>query len=268
MKSFPHIISKLFCEPLLITRARHFAICKVVEARMARADMLDDGEAETEKDDSFQAVGNTAIIPVHGVLVRHASDIPMSACGCGLDVVENQIKVALTDKDISRIVFDFNSPGGAVTGIPELARRIAGITSKETIAYTEDECCSGALWLAEQCQRFYSTESASIGSIGVWTAYLDISRQMANEGENMQAISAGKYKLLGAYWKPLADDEKKMLQASVDKIFEQFKSAVNSRREIASEYMEGQIFDGVEAAQIGLIDGLVDGLDELIGDEH
>src|SRR5262249_2244832 len=101
------------------------------------------------------------------------------------------------------------------------------------------------------------------GSIGVWCAYLNLSRQMQNEGVEMQAISAGKYKLLGAYWKALSDDEKAMLQADVNKIYDRFKEAVNLNREVSSEYMQGQIFDGEQAAEIGLVDGLVDSIDEL-----
>jgi signal peptide peptidase SppA len=265
MKTFPHIISKLWYEPLLITRAKHAAMCRVLESRM-HADLPAQEQPEgPEKPDYFQ-VGKAAVIPVHGVLVRHAADIPMSTCGCGLDDMAKMVDVAMADDSVKRIVFDFRSPGGSVTGIPEMARRIYGL-SKPTVGYTDDECCSGALWLATQCQKFYCAESASIGSIGVWCAYLDVSRQLQNEGVNVQAISAGDHKLMGAYWKPLSDDEKKMIQGQVDKIHGQFKSAVNSRRQISDEYMQGQIFDGIEAAEIGLIDGIVDDLGELLDAE-
>ena len=86
MKQYPHVLSKLFCEPLVITRARHAAICRVVEAHMARVDMSDGDGDEPEKPE-MAVVGKTAIIPVHGVIVGHASDIPLSSCGCGLDNV-------------------------------------------------------------------------------------------------------------------------------------------------------------------------------------
>jgi protease-4 len=87
---------------------------------------------------------------------------------------------------------------------------------------------------------------------------------MQNDGENMQAISAGKYKLMGAYWKPLSDEEKKMLQKEVDQIYEDFKSAVNLNREVSDEFMQGQIFDGKQAQEIGLIDGCVDDLEDVL----
>ena len=264
MKSFPHILSKLLYEPLLITQAKYFAICRIVEARMTMPMPLPENDDEPDEDEEYQEFQNTAVIPVHGILGKHMDSMEMMSGGCDLGNVKADIDSALADSSIERIVFDFRSPGGSVTGIPELARRISSIKDKQTIAFTDSECCSGALWLAAQCDYFYATESASVGSIGVWCAYLDVSRQMQNEGENMQAISAGKYKLMGAYWKPLSDEEKKMLQGEVDQIHADFKSAVNLNREVSDEFMQGQIFDGKQAQEIGLIDGCVDDLEDVL----
>lgn len=264
MKQYPHIVSKLFYEPLVITRARHAALCKVVESHMARVDSGDADEPQEKA--GYTGVGKTAIIPVHGVIVPYASDIPMSSCGCGLDDVRDMIDVAMSDDNVTRLLFDFRTPGGDVTGLPETGAKIASIQRKDTIAYTGSECCSGGMWLASQCQQFYCSGSSYVGSIGVWTAYLDMSKAMKKEGVNMQAISAGKFKLMGAYWKPLTDEEKAILQTRVDKIHAQFKDAILSRRQISDEFMQGQIFDGREACEIGLCDGEVDDIEELIED--
>ena len=269
MKRYPQIISKLFYEPLLVTHARHASMARVLESRMAQGMPGADPEDMPEMPDDpempgWMTIDGDAIIPVSGVLVGHASDIPMSSCGCGMDDVAGMMDVALADRRVKRLIFNLNTPGGAVTGTPELGRKIAGIVSKETIAFTDSECCSGGVWLATQCQRFYATESAAIGSIGVWCAYLDLSRQLANEGVSIQEISAGKYKCMGAYWRTLTPEEKGMIQRQVDKIYGQFKEAVNLRRQVAEEFMQGQIFDGAEAAAIGLCDGVVEGLDELL----
>jgi signal peptide peptidase SppA len=290
MKRYPHLINRLFYEPLAITPAHHASLCRVLESRLAagapdpRRRRAHDDDPDLDGDDEeadttvtvkseappkpdWQTFGPDAIIPVHGVLVGHASDIPLSTCGCGLDTISAMIDVALADKEVKKIIFDFRTPGGAVIGIPELARKIASIQHVETIAFTDDQCCSAGVWLATQCRHFFTTSSAQVGSIGVWTACLDLSRYMANQGENMQAISAGKYKLMGAYWRPLSDDEKSILQAGVDKTYAEFKDAVKLHRELDDQHMQGQIFDGDEAVQIGLCDGLVESLDELLFDD-
>lgn len=267
MKNYPNIISKLFYEPLVLTKAKHYSIWKVLESRLVcNASPVHGIEDDEDRDDSdqWECFAPDALIPVHGIIGKHLSGMEIMSGGADLDSIGAKIDAALSMPDVLRIVFDFRSPGGTVTGIPEMARKIASITSKETVAFTDSECCSGALWLASQCQRFYATESSSVGSIGVWCAYLDLSRQMQNQGENLQEFSAGKFKTMGAYWKPLTDGEKAIIQAGVDKVYAQFKDAVNARREIDAKYMEGQIFDGAEAVEIGLVDGMVDSLDEVL----
>lgn len=267
MKQYPHIFAELFYRPLAITRAKHAAICKVLEARIARADDnpdLDlDDDSKEERPDMAPIVGETAIIPVHGILGKHLGWMAMSSGGCDVDRVAADIDAAVANNNVRQIVFDFRTPGGAVTGIPELARKIYGI-AKPTKAFVDEECCSAGMWLASQCRQFYGTESACYGSIGVWCAYWDLTRALEMAGERMQSIQAGKYKLMGAYWKPLSREEEEILQNEVDKIHEQFKDAINLRREIPEEYMQGQTFDGPEALEAGLIDGLVEDLQELV----
>lgn len=262
MKSYPNIISKLFYEPLIITRERHQAICQVVESHLANVSNGEDIDPAAKPE--YVAVDQTAIIPVHGVMVGHASDIPASSCGCGLDDVADMIDMAVANPMVSKIVFDFRTPGGAVVGVPELGRKMAGIVSKKTVAFSDDQCCSGGMWLAMQCQQFYCTESARVGSIGVWCAYSDLTRAMEKAGERVQEFAAGKYKTMGAWWKPLSKEEGAIIQARVDKIHEQFKEAVQIRRVVADEFMQGQIFDGEEAIAAGLVDGLVDSIEDVI----
>jgi protease-4 len=255
----------LYNEPHLITPARHSAICQLVEARM-QSPLVETQIQRSRRDDDeemFQ-VAATAIIPVHGTIVPHASDIAMSECGCALEELNAKIDMAENNPAITTVIYDFRTPGGTVTGVPETGRKIR-FSRKDTIAYCGSECCSGGLWLAAQCQRFYATESSRIGSVGVYTLSLDMSEAMKKDGVKVNAISAGKYKLMGASWKPLTDDEREILQARVDKIYGQFKEAMESFRMVDDRnFGSGLVFDGEEAARMGFTDGVVDGIDEII----
>lgn len=271
MKNYAHIISKLFYEPAVITPSRHAALCHLLENRLSgnipRVMEDDDGVPRAEDtDDSIQKIGDTAIIPVHGTLVAHPEDIAMSECGCDMESLGQMIDAAEIDPKIKRMVLDFRTPGGVVTKIPETGRKLLS-SRKETIAFTDSECCSGGLWLASQCQRFYATESSRVGSCGVYVMCLDMSRAMENEGVKVNAISAGKYKLLGASWKPLTEDERAKLQERVDKIYGSFKEAVATYREVKDEHFgNGLVFDGEEAAAIGFTDGVVESIEDILED--
>ena len=262
MKHYPHLVAKLF-EPLVLAPQKFHAICRVLDAHLAGQLPDPDGLAEPEDPEILQ-LNSTAIIPVHGVIGKHLDGLEMASGGCDLDTLNGMIDVAEANPSVRRVVFDFRSPGGTVTGVPETARKIYRM-NKETVAYTDSECCSGALWLAAQCKHFYATQSAEVGSVGVWTAYIDLSRQMANEGENMQAIFAGQYKLLGAYWKPLTEDERRIIQTGVDKTYADFKEAMGAQRAVSdANFGNGLVFDGDEAQEMGFTDGMVDDLDEVL----
>lgn len=266
MKQFPHIISKLYREPCLLTPARHAAICQLVEARLDAAPGPVEVDAEVENETEIEPtnVGDTVIIPVHGTIVPFPEDIAMSECGCALEELGSAIDAVEADNNIRRVIYDFRTPGGTVTGIPELGRKIAA-SRKQTIAFTQSECCSGGIWLAAQCQRFYATQSSRVGSVGVYTLAMDLTEQLKMEGVKVNAISAGKYKLLGAYFKPLTDDERAILQARVDKIYAQFKDAMETWRVVADEnFGNGLVFDGEEAAQLGFTDGVVESIEDII----
>jgi signal peptide peptidase SppA len=270
MKSYAHIVSKLFQEPLLITPQRHSALCHLLDAKLAAPNVYDDADpavgGSEQEDDDLQQMGDTVVIPVHGTLVMHPEDIAMSECGCALEDLNAMIDVADGDSNVRRIIFDFRTPGGSLTGIPETGRKILH-SRKETIAFTGSECCSGGIWLAAQCQRFYATESSRVGSVGVYCMMLDMSKALKKDGIKVNAISAGKFKLLGAYWKELSDEEKAILQAGVDKIYVQFKEAMESHRMVSDEnFGNGLVFDGQEAAQIGFTDGVVESMEEIIDD--
>lgn len=275
MKQFPHLISKLFYEPLVILPARHAALCQLVEAKMGRLraddnpDLdLDDGPQGRadgrEDDEDLVQKGDTAIIPVHGTLVRYPEDIAMSECGCDMDTLSQRIDMVEHDSSISTVIYDFRTPGGDVCGVPEVGRKIKN-SRKDTIAFTGSMCCSGGIWLASQCQRFYGTPSSRIGSVGVYTMCIEMTAALEKEGVKIDPVFAGKYKLLGAYWKEMTKDERAILQARVDKIYAEFKTAMESYRQVSDEhYGNGLVFDGEDAAAIGFTDGCVESIEDIL----
>jgi signal peptide peptidase SppA len=262
MKSYPQIFSKVYEQPWLITPVQHRAIRRQLEAHIAGVTPApEDGDGDEPPGMSID--GSTAIIPVHGVIGKHLSMLETLCGGVDCDTVAAMLDAAVGEDSVKSILLDFRSPGGTVTGVPELARKIQNCP-KPTMAFTDSQCCSGALWLAMACQSFYCTESADVGSVGVYSVYLDESAALAMEGIKVNAITAGKFKMTGASFKPMTDEEKTMLQEGVDKIYNQFKEAVTLNRQIADENLQGQVFDGEDACKIGFCDGLVDDITELL----
>ncbi len=263
---YPQLMSRVFREPWLITPQKHEAIARVLLAHVAgvkSGSVMEDSDEEDDGRREVQDINGTRIIPVHGILGKHLSMIEEMCGGCSMDAVTEQIDLAKYDSNVARVVFDFRTPGGTVTGTPELAQEIADL-GKPTIAFTDTECCSGGLWLASQCDEWYATPSCIIGSCGVYLYLEDHTRAMEMDGIKPEPVSAGKFKLAGAYFKPFTPEERAIEQAAVDQIHVEFKEAVNIKRPVADEYLQGQTFRGKEAVQFGFLSGLVGDLEECL----
>ncbi len=268
----PLIAAKVFNEPWCVTDETLAAIWRAVAEGVAlpvpRAqDRYDDAPEEDDNDGAsdIPVTGFTRVIPVFGILGKHLDSMEMQCGGCSIDKVSALLAAADKDPDCERIVMVFHSPGGTVTGIPELAAKIRDVgTRKPVIAYTDGTCCSAALWLASQADTFLCSPSSMVGSVGVRCMVLDQSERLAKEGLKAESITSGKYKDMGANHRPITDDERKMMQARVDSIGKAFRAALTASRTIAAEDMEGQTFSGEEAAAKGFVDGLANDLAEVL----
>ena len=269
---YPLIAAKVFNEPWAVTDETLTAIRRALEGgavlpRPRAQDRFDDAQEEDENDgaNDIPVTGFTRVIPVFGILGKHLDSMEMSCGGCSVDKVSALLSAADQDTECERIVLAFHSPGGTVTGIPELAAKIRDVNSrKPVISYTDGMCCSAALWLASQADTFLVAPSAVVGSVGVRCLVLDESEKMAKEGIKAESFTSGKFKDMGASYKPLNDDERKMLQARVDSIGKAFRAALTAVRTIAAADMEGQSFSGEEAVAKGFADGLANDLSEVL----
>jgi signal peptide peptidase SppA len=205
--------------------------------------------------------GNRAIIPIKGVLVKGLPSIAAAFGYVDPASVEANINEAEASDDVEEIIFDIDSPGGTVAGIPELASRIAAI-EKPTRAFSDGMICSAAYWLASQCDAIQVTESAEIGSIGVYLAMQDLSELYAQAGVGVEMFKSGDLKGIGVPGTSLTDAQREHLQAGVEEIFAMFKAAVTSKRTaVDDDSMRGQSFLGRKAAERGLVTGIVTGID-------
>lgn len=205
-----------------------------------------------------------AVVPVKGVISKNISELE-SLCGCcDIHDVEEMLEDCERDPSITTIILDIDSCGGTSVGVPELANRIKN-SFKKVISFTSNEACSAAYWIGSQASEFYATPSATVGSIGVYICYNDISKMFEMEGIKADVIRAGKFKGAGIQGTSLDDNQRSMLQAEVLDIHKDFKNAVKEVRSFVEDSsMEGQCFSGKRGAEAGLVTGLVNGFDELM----
>jgi protease-4 len=204
------------------------------------------------------------LIRVHGIIGRHLGWLEMMCGGYDLDWLNADLDALEADASIHTVIFDFNTPGGIMPGVAEAAARIAAL-NVATIAYTDGECCSAGYYLAAACDEIVSSPSATVGSIGVYIAGIDSSRAWEQEGLKLKLFRDGKLKGIGLDGKEWTPDEDAFLQSRIDKASGLFKGFVRAQRPgVSDETMQGQWFDGDDAAQKGLVDDLSPDLKSVI----
>ena len=224
-----------------------------------------------DEDDSADDPMSVAVIEVHGIIGKNLSQLETMCGGVDVNSIEDAIDAGLADPAVSSILLHFDSPGGVVTGVPELAACIREADQvKPVYGFTDGQCCSAAYWLASQCRALACTVSADVGSIGVYMALCDDSAWWQKEGYKLELIKAGAHKAAGISGQPLHPADRALMQADVDAIYGMFTGDVRAGRgaDMADQTMQGQTFMGANALAVGLVDEIVPGIDDMIADLH
>lgn len=260
------IAERIIGQPWGLLPATMDAICGAVFNESPQAGVYDDPRRGGDDDEPMGGENGVAVIPVKGILGKHLSSLEMTCGGCSVDKVSAALHLAMVNENVRSVMLAFHSPGGVIQGIPELHSLIRAVDArKPVIGFTDGDCASAALWLASACRKFYATPSARVGSVGVYTVIRDDTEKNAKEGVKFEPFVSGKYKLTGAPFRSLTEDERKMLDARVQELGKQFRATLTERRSIADDDMQGQLFSGVEAVAKGFADGMVDDFDEAMG---
>lgn len=198
-----------------------------------------------------------ATVPVQGVITRMTSRIDRMFYGlCDIDMVASDLQRAATDPAAKVIKLAMNTPGGGCSQLPEVAALISRIGKTKPVAACVDELCASAgAWLAASANSISMTPSAEFGSIGVYIAFLDYSKWLAEEGISIDLIKSGELKATGYPGTSLSVEQRAYLQADVDEYCAIFTAHVRAMRgQVPDEAMQGQCFSAEKAKSYGLID--------------
>jgi ClpP class serine protease len=258
----------------LDTDPNWFVIPSHLEALKNKLDAYLRGEMPSQNPDDPE--GNIPTIPPDTCLINFSgvvtkrTGVSAAVCDivglCDLDHKTAEIKAAIKNPSFEQVLFNFDSGGGYVVGLPECAALINQLSqAKQVFAYTDVIAASAAYELFSQATACYCSPSSIIGSIGTVGTYTNISEGLKQDGIDVKLITSGKYKALtDPKHAPWTDDEIAYLTQGVLKEANRFKSSVLANRKIKDEYMQGQTFTGVEAVRYNLADGLFNDLDEVI----
>lgn len=228
--------------------------------------MLDDdmltSAMEHDSDVANIMVGSDAIIPVTGPLSYKYDFWSWYSDGSSYQGIHAKLDAAIGSMDCKRIVMVFDTPGGEVTGLPELARKVRDC-GKETVAVVDPCAASAGLWLATQCRSIVCIESGEVGSLGVQCTAVSYAKMFEEAGIDVKIIRASisPDKNAAHPYEPMNEKALAYLQGRVDKMGERFVADVAAGRkvkekDVIDKFGQGKMLDADEALSVGLIDSI------------
>lgn len=276
---YPLIGQHLFNVPLLLRPEKceivaaalldHFGIAKlnridgtsmgVIELRQQAMDETAEPRAERR---AYEVIDGVAIIPAQGSLSQRVAGLDPYSGLVGYNQIERKFDMAMADDGVRAILFDVDSPGGQVAGCFDLARKIAGMSArnggKPIVGAANEQACSAGYALLSACDEIHMPDTAIVGSIGVWTLLVDMTRNLDRDGIEITMVRAGDRKARGAWFEKADKETMSKLMAWVENTREQFAALVAENRNLPIDSVleqEGDWFYGDEAGERGLVDG-------------
>lgn len=207
--------------------------------------------------------GKIGIVEISGVI--HSGDSsggPFAAGTSGSDTIVRALKKGMDDKSIKALLLHINSPGGSPAGSYEIYSQVMSMRGKgkPIVVSMGDVAASGGYYIAAAGETLFANPSTLTGSIGVRMGYLNFKGLMDEYGVEGVTIKAGKYKDIGSPYREMTEEEREILQASVDNIHDQFIRDVALGRGLKQNQIRplatGMVFTGEQAKENKLIDRL------------
>lgn len=200
------------------------------------------------------------VVSIRGPLVSGSAGFMAYFGVTGYNDIRTALVAAVNHPDVSAIVLDINSGGGAVAGVADTANFISQVDAlKPVVTYADGMMGSGAYWLGSSARKVLISQTTIAGSIGVIMTHTEASRMRDQAGITDTVIRAGEYKALGGPYEPLSEKAKAQYQAQADQIMQVFTSHVASRRKVSyakadAQMGQGREFVGEQAVTAGLVD--------------
>lgn len=268
--NYPHTFARVFNAPLMLAPHKLATIVAYLMPRflgqepapgVARPQVAAPGGKPANAKPYHVTKGGAALIRVVGTLVQRGDDFMEAVSGLvSYDTIRKAFRAALADPEAKSILLEFDSPGGEVAGVFDLADEIYQARGAKPIwAVANEAAFSAAYALACAADRVFLSRTAAVGSVGVLAVHVDQSGADKRQGYAYTAVYAGAHKNDYTPHAPMSEGARGRLQAQVDQIYTLFVDTVARNRGLEAVKVRGTeagVFMGEDAVSAGLADGV------------
>jgi protease-4 len=172
-----------------------------------------------------------------------------------------QLNKAQTDKQIKAVLLKVNSSGGTITASDLLYHEILSYkekTGNKISVVMMDIAASGAYYLSLPADMIMAHPTTITGSVGVIFMRPKAVGLLDKVGLGVEVSKFGKNKDMGSPFREANDEEKMLMQKTVDTFGNRFINLVQKHRQLDEQALQevstGRLFVADEALRLRLID--------------
>lgn len=174
------------------------------------------------------------------------------------------IKSAFENEKAKGVIIKINSPGGSPVQAGRIYDEIQTLKSiypqKKIYSVIDDLGASGGYYVAMAADQIFANRASLVGSIGVISSSFGFTDLMERMGIERRTFAAGQYKNLLDPFSPMTPDAaqfwEEVLAQTHHQFIERVRHSRGSRLAPGEDIFSGLVWNGEQALQLGLIDGL------------
>lgn len=179
------------------------------------------------------------------------------------------LREAGQDKELRALVLRIDSPGGSAFASDIIRREIEALQKRgiPVVVSMSSLAASGGYWIAAGADKIFATPTTLTGSIGVFGIIPTFENTLASLGVHSDGVGTTRLADLYRLDRPMSPQAERVIQHSVDNIYQQFTELVATARKLplatVGDIAQGHVWTGAKAKELGLVDE-IGGLPEAI----
>ena len=181
----------------------------------------------------------------------------------GGDKLSRELRKLRRDDRVKAVVLRVNSPGGSALASDIIAREVELTKKVKPIMVSMgDYAASGGYYISTMADSIFAEKETLTGSIGVFGLIPNLQGLLNNKlGIHVDEVKTGKFAdLMTSVDRPLTEEEKVIIQAEVNRIYNTFTGKVAKGRGMdvsaVDSIGQGRVWTGSQALENGLVDGI------------
>ena len=211
-----------------------------------------------------------AVLYAEGTIIDEASSSsPLSGDAAVItEEMAKKLRKLQEDEDVKAVVFRVNSPGGSAYVSEQIWKGVIDLKAEKPVVVSMgDYAASGGYYISCAADKIVAERTTLTGSIGVFGVFRNFAGTFEKVGLTTDIVKTNTYADLGDFSRPMREDEKALIQHSVEQTYDLFLTRCADGRGMAKADIDsigqGRVWTGEQALARGLVDEL-GGLDTAI----